>query len=385
MPNQGRALTRARDHSLGVSEGEYLPAYVEPVRIVNVNIDDWSVDAVSEYANKRFFDIQVMSPYFHYANGEGIYVMPEVGAYAWVCWQSTGRMASPFIMGFKAPFDESHVNYRCNRQNLNPGDIMLRTRDENFIILRRGGVIQIGSTPTCQTLYVPIKNIIRQFCENYELNTFGGDLLWSIERDDQTIDGSAPAKLRLRAKEKANDPGHIAELSIGSHGDGNPVTLELTIRDSGLDSAKDLIRLQLTKEGNVSWEIEGSWAMNVKEDVTLSVEGSVDIDVADTFTASAQKDVLIKSGQESATLDGMKKVTIKSATEAVVDAPMISLGTKGLEPVVKGTKLAKLLSDLITQVSLIQQTSPPAPTTAPSIGALAATVPDILSATVFTA
>jgi hypothetical protein len=61
MSIQSRSTARAINRSFGISEDRYFPAYVESVRIVNVNIDSWSVDAVSEHANKKFFDIQVMS------------------------------------------------------------------------------------------------------------------------------------------------------------------------------------------------------------------------------------------------------------------------------------------------------------------------------------
>src|SRR5574337_1687504 len=121
----------------GVPSRGYKPAVIEKGRIVNVNIKDWSVDVAGEYANKIFLDVQVASPYLHYANGEGIYVMPEVGAMCWICIPSTGHMAPAFVLGFMAPIDERKgddgqipANFRAGRQNLNPGDIMMRTRDE---------------------------------------------------------------------------------------------------------------------------------------------------------------------------------------------------------------------------------------------------------------
>ena len=93
--------------SSGHIESGYQAAVVETVRIVNVNVDAWSVDVVSEYGSKRWFDIQVMSPYFHYVNGEGIYAMPEVGALAWLCKGSAGERAESFIIGYQSPYDES--------------------------------------------------------------------------------------------------------------------------------------------------------------------------------------------------------------------------------------------------------------------------------------
>jgi hypothetical protein len=301
-------------------------------------------------------------------------------------------MAQAFIIGFKAPFDESNTNYRCNRQSLNPGDLMLRTRDENFVVLRRGGVLQIGSTPTCQTIYVPIRNIIRNFCENFELNAFGGDLIWSIERDDQTTTGDAPAKLKLRAKEKASDPGHIAELSIGSHGDSNPVTLELTIRDSGASDAKDMCKLQVTKEGEVTWTAEKNWNLTVAENINVSTtKGDISVTSAGLITATAQKDVSIKSSQGQATLDGMNKATVKSSSQVNVEAPQINLGgASAASQGVMGTELQAWLTQLINQIAALTFIAPlqpagPAPVVgAPAIASLTASMPTWLSPVVKT-
>lgn len=216
-----------------MTESEWLGAEVETARIINVNIESWSVDCIAEHANKRYFDIQVMSPYFHFANGEGIYVQPEVGALCWICVPSSGRFAAPFVLGFQSAFDTDFNNFRGGRQTLNPGDIMMRTRDENFLILRRGGVLQVGATPVCQTMYVPIGNVIRHFCEQYELNTFGGVLEWKNTRTDETADGEVLTTLTLKVKEKVSTPEHDVLLTIGSHGDGAPTRLLLEVMDSG--------------------------------------------------------------------------------------------------------------------------------------------------------
>lgn len=371
----------------GIGESGYHGAVIETVRIVNVNIEAWSVDGVSEYGNKRFVDIQVMNPYFHYANGEGIYVMPEVGCLAWVCFPSSGEHAAPFIMGYQAPFDEDNASFRSGRMSLNPGDIMLRTRDENFVVLRRGGVVQIGATATAQRIYVPIRNFIRDFCENYELFTFGGEMTWITERDEKATDGAALTKYSLKAKSKANDEEHIATLTIGSHGEGDPLTLELTVFDSGDKGAAEMVKLQITKEGDVNWTVEKDWTTTIKGDYTILGEGNISLDAAKEGTFSAQKAVLIKSSQDAVTIDAMKNLLLKGGIDAVIDAPIIKLGGAGaIEPVVKGTQFLTFMAALIGQIAAIMQTVPPTlPTTAPSVAAMAGQLATLVSTKVFTA
>jgi hypothetical protein len=353
------------------------PAYVETVRIFNVNIDDWSVDCISEHGNKRYFDIQVMSPYFHFTNGEGIFVMPEVGALAWLCVPSTGKMAPAFLLGYQAPFDETDLSYRAGRQNLNPGDMMMRTRDENFIILRRGGVVQVGATPIAQRMYVPLRNFIQDFCENYKLSTFGGELLWVTERDDQSTDGTAPTKFSLKAKQKANDPQHIAELTIGSHGEDDPLTMEFTVWTDGTEDREAKVRLQITNEGDVTWNIEKDWTQNITGKYTVSSEGDSLIETQGTATVRAQGDATVESAAGNLDLTAGLNATLKAGAVATVDGLMIKLGAGAVSQAVKGTELFALLT-AYANAQAQAATGPLAPLK-PGYTALAAGLATILS------
>jgi hypothetical protein len=368
-------------------ESEWRAASVETCRIINVNIEDWTVDCISELGNKRYFDVQVMSPYFHFANGEGVYVQPEVGSLVWVCVPSSGRFAAPFVLGFQSAHDSEFDGFRGGRQNLNPGDIMLRTRDENFLVLRRGGVVQIGATPAAQRVYLPIRNFIKDFCENYGLFTFGGDLTWNTERDDQTTDGTALTKFSLKAKEKASNSAYVATLSIGSHGEGKTTTLLLEIFESGDEGAAVAAHLDISKEGNVRWEVKKKWELVVSEEdiVVTASKGAVTIDARDTFTAQAQKDVLLTSTSAKATLSGSKEATVRSSAKAQLDAPVMHLGSGATSPLVKGDKLVSLLSTLITQISAFTCASPGSPVVAaPAVASLTGQLANLLSTTSFT-
>lgn len=368
---------------MAISSANYVPALVERGRVINVNIQDWTVDCVSEYANKRFLDIQMMAPYFHYMNGEGIYAMPEVGAMCWICKPSDGSFSQAFLLGFGAPHDDDNINYRCGRQSLNPGDIMLRTRDENFIVLRRGGVIQIGATPLTQRMYIPIKNIIHDFCENYQLDTLGGTLEWVAERTDQTTDGAAPTKFWLKAKMTANEPQYVAELIVGTQGKDDPRVLELIVRDSGAKDAKLMVNLQITKEGDVLWNVKKNWELVVEENYSLTTsKGDISMDSAKKFMAKSESDMSLET-QTNMTQAAQVNWDATAGAVATVDAPLVKLGGNAIEPAILGQQLVNLLAQMITQISTIQQTLPPAPTTASQISALAASLSTIVSTKVF--
>lgn len=328
-------------------ESGYLPAVVETVRVVNVNIDAWSVDVVSEYGNKRWFDIQVMTPYFHYVNGEGIYVMPEVGALAWLCKSSAGDRAEAFILGFQSPYDESEDGFRDGRSALNPGDIMMATRDENFIILRRGGVVQLGSTPICQTMYVPINNIIRHFCEKFEINAFGGELLWETWRREESSDEDVFTTFYLNAKEKADDPGHVAKLSIGSHGDGDPLRLQLTMYPDGTEGAEFVADLQIDNEGNVTWDSRFNYTIVAAKNFTVTTEEeSITLDSAKDFYAKSAEAMNMESGGDMVAASGGKS-ELTAAKGMTVDGQTIKIGAgASAEKMVLGTQLQNVLKQL---------------------------------------
>lgn len=383
MGNSGRM-----PQPLSMSESETVPATIETCRIINVNIEDWSVDCISMEGNKRYFDIQVMSPYFHFMNGEGIYAQPEVGALCWVCKPSGGRFAAPFVMGFQSAHDQDFDSFQGGRQSLNPGDIMMRTRDENFLILRRGGVVQIGATPTAQRIFVPIRNFIRDFCENYELLTFGGELTWTTERTDETnTDDKAFSTFALKAKEKAGNKLHIANLTIGSHGESAKTTLKLEVFDSGDDGNKVMVGLDITKEGNVTWKNEKNYTFEAKENVSITSKEK-DVTVTATkgkVTVSADQNVALESKSAEASLTGKTKAALVSGTKAMLDAPVMHLGDGATSPVVLGDKLVTLLGKMITQISAFACAAPGSPVVAaPALAALNGELAGLLSTKSFT-
>lgn len=383
----------------GKSDQKYVPAVVEMARIINVNIREWSVDVINEYGRK-YVDIQVGAPYLHYINGEGIYVMPEVGAYVWICKPSSGMDAMPFIVAFQTPLGEEEVSYRANRPELNPGDIMMRTRDENFLILRRGGVVQVGATPAAQRMYIPVRNIIRDFCENYLMYTIAGETEWRVYRDEDSDTGDKLTEFQLRVKEKANNPGYLVKIAAGSpDGEDGDVKFKLEIFESGDKDAKAKITAELEKTGNVAIVIKGNYeatidgdaSVKIGGDMTTEVDGSTSFDSAGDFSiATDGKWSADAKGDFSLTASG--NGTVKSSGTLDVDGAQINLGgSSAVSPVVKGTELGSLLTSLISMVSAftcpVSQmiTGSPKPViAAPAVGSLSGLIETIKSTTVYT-
>lgn len=297
------------------------PAYVESGRILDVDMSTYTVSATTQYTKKPQSGIRFATPYQHFVNGEGIYFMPEVGSLCWICFPSDGNR--PFVMAWAPAGEEG--DYRSRRKELNPGDIYLGTRDENFLVLRRGGVVQIGGGPICQRIFLPINNTISDFCENYGLHTLGGDLEWTIGREEETTDGHRPARLKIKAKEFADDPKPIAELEIGSHEGSETTILSLVIRASGVEGADLMVGLKIDKEGNVEWE--------VKKDVTYTVTGEFVVAAEDNVRMNTQSDMLLEAkvlfsatGKDAELVAKTGKTTVKSPIKILLDAPTTHAG-----------------------------------------------------------
>jgi hypothetical protein len=332
---------------------------------LDVDIAAYTLTVATEFAKKPFTSISFATPYQHFNNGEGIYFMPEVGSLCWVCEPSDGNM--PFVLAWAAAQDEGDFSSR--KQQLNPGDIYLGTRDENFLILRRGGVVQIGGTGLCQRMFLPINNTIRDFCENYSLQTLGGDLSWSVDIPEGTTDGKRPTKLVLNGRVRSNDQNPTATLQIGSHDNDDKTILSLSIKASGDQGAQEEINLKLGNDGTIQWTVQSDITYNIQGNFTVTAKGDVNLDSQGNFEASGQQGVNISTPQQ-ATLKGSAGVTLDAPL--VQTTQMLSVGgSSGMPVALAPVLLVWLASHLHTCTIPGSQGSPPV---VPPPGSIASTM-----------
>ena len=328
---------------------KYGDVTIETGVIINVNPDQFSVDVGTVNSNRRWLDIPVMCPYLNHFGGEGIYALPEAGCQVWIC--QTSELERSFVLGFGGAADKDGT-FRNMRQSMNPGDIYMGGRDKNFIFLRRGGIVQVHATPLAQRMYMPVGNIIKDFCEKYEMRTLAGDLVWQVDRDDSTTTGDRPTRMVIRAKEKADDKNFVAELTLGD----NALTgqfLKLQIFDKGGDNPKTVITMTMNKDGDVKWDVDGSWTAEVRGDYKVTV-------------AEGDYKAACNTGSMEL-LSTSKSVSIRGGTKVEVIAPSIQLGlggsgvdvsgvdmvklSGGTSPLVKGEVLMSILSPVLTALA----------------------------------
>lgn len=299
---------------------------MESARVIDVDLSTFTVTVTTKYSNSVYSNISYAMPYIHHYNGEGIHFVPEVGSLCVICF--LGDESRPFVMCWIPVNDEG--NFRARRSDLNPGDIYLGTRDENALILRRGGVVQIGSTALSQRFYLPIGNIIRDICENYFLQSLGGDLSWEVERGETTTDGERPSFFRVRARHRASDKLPIAELRMGSHYDGS--AFSLLVRGSGTSYAvKSDIRidksgnLSIDMDGSVRWEVGGNVDMNVDGNIQVSADGYISITSVGTAQVRGQA-VSIEGATGVRVRGGSGDVYVDGATTHIDPTGNVTIG-----------------------------------------------------------
>jgi len=329
----------------------FVPSMSVQCRIVNVNLVNWTVDVVSQFDRKRYFEIQVASPYLHHNNGEGIYVVPEAGATCQVCIPSDS--SPPFVLAFVMPHTfvnsgtddapqgtaqqqggpqqfATDASFDGGRKAPKGGDIVLRTRDSNFIVLHRGGVLQLGATELAQRIYIPLKNLVTDISENFAHHNASGSIRWGLQ--DGPSDTNFPSEymhtFRVFANDAAADirvlcgnvrrplgePGgddgdqtDLDQLEIGSDPDTDPIVYEVSVSKLGFiagtgetasaqASKTSVLRFFFDRKGGTFLRCKSSVLISTKRKLRLKSTEEMEFE-AKSFSIQAKDGVDISGGK----------------------------------------------------------------------------------------
>jgi hypothetical protein len=365
-----------------------VPAYIHEARVFNVNMTNWTVDVSTIFDQKVMLDVQVSSPYMNPNQGEGLYCVPEVGSKCLVCIPSDGP--PPFVLAFVMPMvtlqdtstDEAPAGtapqggepknsgdytFAGGRRRGKPGDIVARTRDGNFMILHRGGVVQFGSTPLAQRICVPLQNLVTDISQNYNHFNGGGTINWGIQdrgaknpraelrhtmrvyADDEFADIRFDmGYVRAPVPEPTGDAGENSnnnQLGIGTDED---VVFEFSLARNGFETdggdfkadAEDVkMRVFVDRAGNMMARWEGSVNLRVKKKLRLTVDDNVEIFCKKNVNVEAEGTVRLigKKGAELGTGGGAVVVNGGGKPVAYVGSRVKCAFVPGTVPVVSPT------------------------------------------------
>lgn len=345
------------------SEGNDAALFFQ-AKVTNVNLVSWTVDVVSIYDRKFFGAVQVASPYLHYNQGEGIYALPEVGAVCMVC--IPGDSSPPFVACFLMPFetldvgdkhkDASEATFGGGRDRGKPGDIVMTGRDGQFVKLHRGGVLQIGTTPLAQRMYIPMGNLMMDISQRYAHHNSAGSVIWGLQEGNQkNLPATVLETYRVYANDKYADvrvmkanvlsplgepPGDKGEqskldqLSIGNNIKKTPILVEVDVCPDGFEAAngqavdgatdKAVYRFLIDRDGGMFMRCAGSLLISSKKKIVIKSDEGIEV--------TSKKDVSIHS-DTSMNIHGGKLMEIKG------EVIKLKAGTAGVARVGDMTKI----------------------------------------------
>lgn len=218
-------------------------------------VDTTHYTCVVRAENRLYQDVPI-APVFLSPGGQGMWFLPEVGTRVLVGTIGNGTTNEyTFLIGASFAVDQDPlesaeatddgaeeevipVDFRNNRAVHTPGDIVLSSSDRNFMVMRKGGIIELGATQVAKRFYIPLQNVIRDLCQIYEMQNSAGlfqmvrkenDLTWgteSIEIPKEAPDGEkqtetvevdkVPTEMNLRVKQFESDTVPIVQIDLGN-------------------------------------------------------------------------------------------------------------------------------------------------------------------------
>lgn len=222
MPMRAGARPGSRLH--GMSQEGLVPAVIQKAVVTAVDPDAYTM-SVSTLVGKRHFEFMpIPSVYAHPFSAEGVHVMPDVGAELWIVVPSDGGSRA-FPLSYQPPVNDL-ASMAGGRPRLTPGDIVLQGREGNAVRVRRGGVVEIESSPTCRILFLPREGKIVSIAEATSLFTLGGSVEWYAGERDELPTGDRIANFRARLKASVVHKWSMVDIDVGGELDsGGPVTI----------------------------------------------------------------------------------------------------------------------------------------------------------------
>ena len=334
---------------------------IERAIIQAVNVRDYSVDVFTEDTSKPLIGVPIMTPLSHPEHMGGINFLPEVGSTCYVCFPDADTY---FVMGFVVsgglvdPQVSPGPTYIGGRDPLEPGDVCLATVDGNQVVVRRGGIVQIGSNGLCQRLYVPGQNVIRDYFQRYHAISPLGEIDWGhaqIVSGDDLTNGTTPVMVRYnikrRIQEDVKEAPYTFEVRFG-------ILNSTTIDSTKLDKAHLFANPDLKTKGGtgLSSDTEGTlsftiydhtaknkvvYAMQLSKDgdVFMISDGHVHMEFAKTLYVYAGEHITLETASGS-------NVRIRVGTN-----DEIKLGSDDASnPAVLGNELKAMLGSLLNYI-----------------------------------
>ena len=333
-------------------------------RIMAVNKVKWTCTALAEGGTMGAIEDIPINPVLIGPQGQGMYYLPEVGSTVWLAELRVGGFF--VLMGATLPFDGNaeddtetlDMDHSMARAQLEPGDIVMTGKPGSQVLVRKSGVVEIGSSYMSKRFYLPLEHFIRDFTKNYEMLSAGGgfsfktneiDQRWGsvtapVVADPTSKDGvetvtisKTPTKFQLSIKEFAQDKEPILELQAGR--------IELDSQDQlvGGQNWKDIVFELLLHNPSPNLDEQDGKKKGGSVRIYMDKRGTINqVFFGSRFTKVHETDVLIAANYERKVtgLDSQasqtRSITVEQSEKKVVKGLATHEYLGGLSVSVKG-------------------------------------------------
>jgi hypothetical protein len=346
------------------------PVRFMQARVTDVDTRRYTVTVLTEMENREYPDLQCLSPYWHY-QGEGMFVLPDIDARCMICIASDDT--PPFIVGFldiPSMVTQSEVEAQSGldqpqetssdaipsftgaKPRANLGDMGILGRDGNFTFWRKGGVLQEGASAFCQRVYIPIRNQIRDYAENYSLVTVGGDLLFESDRLEDSSDATAGFRVRLLANEVLSDKK--ASVYVGAGRLGDDILVRVAVAPGLIDRSTGAVESPVV---DITFGKDGQINAKTTKGLKIDVTGTLEQVVTGTHKTSVTGRHELTATDSTETITGVKKI----AAASIQFACQIALGDGGKPICGNAIELLAWLTSLQAALAAAGIVLPPPP------------------------
>ena len=341
-------------------------------------------------------------------DGDESTIVPRVNSLCLVFFVA----GEPFVFGFWMPQTSDGSAYNTddeytNKEVLGEGDKIYKTAAGNKIIIRASGEIEIHSTSTCRTIYMPGRNLINTLCRNFEHESDGGVIRWYNEEsrgatlfqqifrenfnaknngmvieERGKVGGEVIFRTELGLAEDQYDLGQIYYTkTIKKNGE-----TELFIREAGSQygyyrktETSGRTTINIGNRFKQTIEPTGEFSLNVNEKYNMFIKPTGEVGVTINGKASLgitpDGKIAIDSGtgKSKIVMDPSGKISVETTSavsikteEITLDAgKKISLGKVAAEAIILGNSFLKILNKFIAIFNTHKHTStlPTLPTT----------------------
>jgi aspartate carbamoyltransferase regulatory subunit len=244
-----------------MTEASIGSARIEVGVIAAVNTEE-AVCTVRTETSEVFHDnIPFATIGLHQESGTGLSYFPQASETVLVLTTSDGKRC---VLAYLPAVDDKGT-YAAGRENNNPGDWKLTGADGNFLEILRGGIVRIGASEICQTIYIPTRALVHQISENLIIDTFAGSLEFNVSRAEDDPNGKQKCSFKLNIQEYADDKQPSVAIEGGTG-------YSITVSDSG----------------------------SLKASITIKKTGELEIVTKQTYTLTSSADIILKAQNKTA-------------------------------------------------------------------------------------